>query len=151
MTRLERISTYIHNQFKLQLPSTDTIIVVPMPDHEATAVIVVDARGDFLPDLWVCQAGSDDDDWCFELQPPQGERFIRFPFADDSIADYFWDHLGVDPVDAGLSELPKDSNCGRDCVKVIDSAAQMIVSCDPIFKSDIIRVANCACELYWRG
>jgi hypothetical protein len=78
---------------------------------------------------------------------------VRRPKASGYLYDYFKDNLGVAPSDDTLVSLPCDSQCGRDCIKVIDAAVALLAVCDkhPDVVENIMAGVNAAVEVYWRG
>lgn len=75
---------------------------------------------------------------------------------DENIFDFFRSRLGVVPKDESLRDLPRDSNCGRDCEKAIEAAKAFIDAINMAFGADervaVIReIANDVVQVYWRG
>ena len=50
-----------------------------------------------------------------------------------------------------LQELPHDSECGKDCAKAIDKAAEFAAACDPSSHADIAKALLNTIEVYWFG
>ena len=74
-----------------------------------------------------------------------------------SVYDYFQKMLGCAPRDESLRELPMDSNCGRDCEKVIASAAIMLEGARVAgttgagVRATVLSLVNDTVEVFWRG
>lgn len=69
----------------------------------------------------------------------------------DHVYGYFVEELGEDPDDPTLLDLPLSSPCGQDCKRVIDWAKLSCQGLDPAAHRNVIRGANIAIEVLWRG
>lgn len=70
-----------------------------------------------------------------------------------TVSEYFKKQLGRNPEDATLSGLSINSPCGKDCVKVIDAAKNLLAVADPHpdVVNPILKGTNAAVEVFWRG
>lgn len=74
-----------------------------------------------------------------------------------TVAAHFYKAFGVASTDDSLNELDTDSNCGQDCVKVIDRAKALLESITEAHgdKSkegrDLIAMVDDVCQVFWRG
>lgn len=72
--------------------------------------------------------------------PPQGTVF-----------DYWLKTFGFAPEDDTLLELPCDSNCGDDCVALIDLAKPLVDKADRSCRREILDGVQHAISVFWRG
>jgi hypothetical protein len=74
-----------------------------------------------------------------------------------NVHQYFEEKLGHSPLDDSLTDLPVESECGQDCVKVIDAAAAYLAVVRDTageLQGIVIPVldsVNEAVETLWRG
>ena len=68
-----------------------------------------------------------------------------------SVYDYFEMLMGQTPDEDSLKELPINSPCGLDCVKVINAAKIFLEAADISCTNKIISICNEAIETYWIG
>lgn len=64
---------------------------------------------------------------------------------------YFTNKLGEAPRDQTLRELDLETPCGQSCKTAIDSAVTFLSAVDSSLRDDIVRLANDAVEIFWRG
>lgn len=86
-----------------------------------------------------------------KLDKLYGKKTGGFKNRTASIYTYFEQRLKAVPEDITLNKLKADSVCGRDCLRVIDAAAEFLKVTDPSVRPIIIAAANAAVEVFWRG
>src|SRR5262249_1706187 len=91
------------------------------------------------------------------FQTAMGELAAQgYPWG-NTVFDLFRRRLGVAPNDATLGELPVASNCGDDCAKAINAAADFVAAIRKAYGdhdsriADAIATANDVVECFWRG
>ena len=68
-----------------------------------------------------------------------------------SVYEYFTARLGQPPLDTSLRELPVDSACGGDCVRVIDQAQVLLRLVDDAIAPLVYRIAEETVLIFWLG
>jgi hypothetical protein len=78
-------------------------------------------------------------------------------FMDETtVWGYFREKFGKEPRDATLVKLSIDSNCGKDCVKMIDQAVELLKTIDQAGvcaeeRDAVIAAVDHGVQIFWRG